>query len=581
MPTIDVTTTSSDFGTLPSDAAQFGSWIQQYVPSTVSIYQAENNDLTYMANMVNGLDNYVDTYGYNSLSFIDSGALQMVAGSYTVDYYGTFSSSGSLVTREVLYDSANGNSGTATGNFQFAGYPVVSSLEAGSTQTGATALEPDPVTPGTNISAALLMNATWNGSYWGGYTTGESEAIGQNSTGQMVQINYYNTNDAFTFQPSTPTTTGFLNFGVPQVDGMGLQVSNFTTGTITDSILVDGFSYSGSSVSVADGYSTAIAGNDVVSITGSGALNIIPGLVTNATAISSVTLYDNAANFEANLSSLETLASEGKLSSIHFTDTTEPTISVLPAVANADAAVFGAVATPYHLDVLPCYAAGTRIATERGEVMVQHLEVGERACLAKGGMAPIVWLGHRQIDCQHHLRPADVMPVRIAAHAFGLGRPRRDLRVSPDHAIFIDEMLIPVRYLLNDSTVRQDHTTTITYWHVELPEHDVLLAEGLPAESYLDTGNRSAFANGGVFVEAQPNFARSIWKKFGCAPLITEGPVFNMVYRRLLAQALALGWTAESLSNGTVLWRGPNDGLNRPFRSSPSPIWALAEAEPG
>jgi hypothetical protein len=575
MPTIDVTTTSSDFGTLPSDAAQFGSWIQQYEPSTVSIYQAENNDLTYMTNMVNGLDEYVNTYGYNSLSFIESNELQMVAGSYTVDYYGTFSSSGSLVTHESVYNSVNGNSGTITGNFQFTGYPVVSSLEAGSTLTGATALEPDPVTPGNNISAALLVNATWNGTYWSGYTTGESDAISQNSTGQMVQINYLNTNDAFSFQPSTPTTTGFLNFSVPQVDGMGLQVSSFTTGTITDSILVDGFSYSGDSVSVANGFAAAIAGNDVVSITGSGALNVIPALVADATTISSVALYDNSVNFEANLSSLESLANEGKLTSVYFTDATEPTISVLPDVAKADAAVFAAIASPYQLDVLPCFAAGTRIWTERGETMVQHLKVGERACLAKGGMAPIVWLGHRQIDCQHHPRPADVMPVRIAAHAFGLGRPSRDVLLSPDHAIFVDEMLIPVRYLLNDATVRQEHATTVTYWHVELPEHGVLLAEGLPAESYLDTGNRSAFANGGVVVEVQPNFARSVWKKFGCVPLITEGPMFNMAYRRLLVQALALGWTAESLGDGTVVWHGPNEALHRPFGSGPSSICAF------
>ena len=56
--------------------------------------------------------------------------------------------------------------------------------------------------------------------------------------------------------------------------------------------------------------------------------------------------------------------------------------------------------------------------------------------------------------CRRHPRPHDVRPVRIAAHAFGLGRPRRDLRLSPDHAVFVDGVLIPVRYLLNGATVR-------------------------------------------------------------------------------------------------------------------------------
>jgi hypothetical protein len=85
--------------------------------------------------------------------------------------------------------------------------------------------------------------------------------------------------------------------------------------------------------------------------------------------------------------------------------------------------------------------------------------------------------------------------VRIAADAFGLGRPQRDVWLSPDHAVFVDDVLIPVRYLLNDATVRQEDVSTVTYWHVELAAHAVLLADGLPCESFLDTGNRGAFTN--------------------------------------------------------------------------------------
>ena len=161
------------------------------------------------------------------------------------------------------------------------------------------------------------------------------------------------------------------------------------------------------------------------------------------------------------------------------------------------------------------------------------------------------------------------MPVRIAAHAFGLGRPRRDMWVSPDHAVFCDGVLIPIRYLLNDATVRQEETATVTYWHVELSEHDVLLADGLPAESYLNTGNRSAFANGGMAVEAHPDFARSVWERRGCAPLVTDGPTFKVIYRRLLAQAIALGWTMEHLDHATVLWKAPDAANRRSIASHP------------
>ncbi len=205
----------------------------------------------------------------------------------------------------------------------------------------------------------------------------------------------------------------------------------------------------------------------------------------------------------------------------------------------------------------PCFAADTRIATERGAVMVQHLVAGDMVRLADGGTAPVVWLGHRRVACRRHMRPADVQPVRIAAHAFGLGRPHCDLRVSPDHAVFVDGVLIPVRYLLNDATVRQDDVEFVTYWHVELPAHAVLLAEGLPAESYLDSGNRNAFANGGGAVQAHPDFSRDVWSRNGCAPLVTAGPARDLVYKRLLAQALALGWGLRDAGAGASTWLPP------------------------
>ena len=81
----------------------------------------------------------------------------------------------------------------------------------------------------------------------------------------------------------------------------------------------------------------------------------------------------------------------------------------------------------------------------------------------------------------------------VAPGSFGTDLPRRALWLSPAHGVFVNGVLIPVRYLINDGSVMQRPCASVTYWHVELPKHSVLLAEGLPCESYLDTGNRSAF----------------------------------------------------------------------------------------
>jgi hypothetical protein len=221
-------------------------------------------------------------------------------------------------------------------------------------------------------------------------------------------------------------------------------------------------------------------------------------------------------------------------------------------VVNAVAAVQMALGRP-----TACFAAGTRIATVCGPVTAENLRIGDLAATESGALRPVAWIGHRRIDCRRHPRPQDVRPVRIAAHAFGLGRPARDLRLSFDHAVFVDGVLIPVRHLLNAATVRQEAAAAITYWHVELDRHDVLLAEGLPAESYLDTGNRAAFANAGRAVTAHPDFARGIWGRQGCAPLVAAGPARERVHRRLLAQAFLLGWRTVDAGAGASTWLAP------------------------
>jgi hypothetical protein len=131
--------------------------------------------------------------------------------------------------------------------------------------------------------------------------------------------------------------------------------------------------------------------------------------------------------------------------------------------------------------------------------------------------------------------------------------PVRDLRLSPDHAVFVRGVLIPVRYLLNGATVVQEEVSLVIYFHVELANaagdavHDVVLAEGLACESFLDTGNRGAFANGGGAVMLHADFALEVWAAKACAPLVREGAVLASVRAGLLARAEALGhrMTAE------------------------------------
>jgi collagen type I/II/III/V/XI/XXIV/XXVII alpha len=190
-------------------------------------------------------------------------------------------------------------------------------------------------------------------------------------------------------------------------------------------------------------------------------------------------------------------------------------------------------------EVLACFAAGTRIRTLSGEVPVERLREGDRILTAAGETKSISWIGHRRIDCRRHPKPRDIWPVRVRAGAFGDMAPCRDLWLSPDHAVSVDGVLIPIKHLINDISIEQVPVHEVIYHHVELPRHEVLLAEGLPCESYLDTGNRSNFANGGGSVALHPDFSCFRWEAEACAPLIVTGPKLDAVVERVSALARA------------------------------------------
>jgi hypothetical protein len=191
-----------------------------------------------------------------------------------------------------------------------------------------------------------------------------------------------------------------------------------------------------------------------------------------------------------------------------------------------------------------CFAAGTRILTNRGEVAVEKLAIGDLVVSSSGRARPIKWLGHREVNFWALPNPRSAFPIRIAQHAFGTNRPSQDLYLSSGHSVCVDlcgEVLIPVGNLVNGATIAQVECDTVTYWHVELDTHDVLIANNLPAESYLAMGNRGYFEERGGLLPATLE-GRSRTHADFCRPVVTEGPVLAFVRQRLLARAEELGW---------------------------------------
>lgn len=200
-----------------------------------------------------------------------------------------------------------------------------------------------------------------------------------------------------------------------------------------------------------------------------------------------------------------------------------------------------------------CFVSGTLIRMADGDRPVEQLRVGDQVLTADGIVRPIVWIGrsslwtgHRTLRGIGQAAHEDSWPIRVAAHALAPGKPYRELYLSPGHALCVpvlNNVFIPVHKLVNGSTIARMPVDMVTYWHVELETHDVLLANGLPAESYIDVDNRYAFETQAA--SAQPSGVPHTLADYA-HPFFEEGPVVDAVRIQLSARAGIMGWTTST-----------------------------------
>lgn len=148
------------------------------------------------------------------------------------------------------------------------------------------------------------------------------------------------------------------------------------------------------------------------------------------------------------------------------------------------------------INLLICVARGTRIATPRGEVPVEDLLPGDLVNTIDGPAQPVRWVGSRVVHRDEMAANPALCPVRIRAGALGPDLPRRDLLVSPQHRILLEDwraqlmfgegqVLVPAKALTNDCSIRLEQGADgVEYFHVLFDDHQIMLTEGLPTESF-------------------------------------------------------------------------------------------------
>ena len=143
-----------------------------------------------------------------------------------------------------------------------------------------------------------------------------------------------------------------------------------------------------------------------------------------------------------------------------------------------------------------CFMAGTMIRTPDGEVAVEELERGDLVLTSDGRSVPVTWLGVQTVS-RLFADPNRVWPIRIKANALADNVPSRDLLISPDHAILVDGVLVQASALVNGSSIARENNVpaTFTYYHVETEDHSLILAQDVPAETFIDNVDRMRFDN--------------------------------------------------------------------------------------
>ena len=188
----------------------------------------------------------------------------------------------------------------------------------------------------------------------------------------------------------------------------------------------------------------------------------------------SVTL-NTGQSVQLNLDGTLTLTGDGDTEEFSFTYTAETTV--------------GTTDTAFVLvDSVPCFVAGTRIATPDGAVMVEALRPGDMVLTRDEGAQPLRWIGERRVEAT-----GDFAPIFIAANTFG---EHGDLFLSPLHRVLIRdslaellfgerEVLVAARDLVNGRSVRRIEGGLVDYVHILFDRHQVVFSEGLQTESFL------------------------------------------------------------------------------------------------
>lgn len=511
-------------------------------PGSISLYQGAN--LVEVFSLHTGMGSFGGTalISGNTIT-INPGVLLATSSGYNVQ-----------VAADAVLDTS-GNAFAGLGTSTGWNFTTAASLGAPSTPTLATMV--------TN-TAAPTIHGTWGGINGGADSL--SVTIGSTtyttSNGLVVS--------GTTWSLALPTLSdGTYSVTVTASRSGGSSISDTTSNELViDTIAPTIASFAMTGSGIAAGGGTVSAGGTVtITLTGDEALVVtgVPTLTLNngGTATYTGGSGTNALTFTYTVGAGDTTAADLTVTAV--------SAGIKDAAGNAlSTSNLGIVGNPSGTLAVTaiCYLRGTMILTDRGEVPIETLAIGDTVVTRRGGLTPIKWIGRQSFG--GNVVDWRGAPVRISAGALGAGMPRRDLWISPGHSMLVGETLLMGHNLVNGVTIVQDASLAqVDYFQIELESHDCVLAEGAWSETYADCRDlRRHFHNADTFHALYPDYVAPETVAL-CAPRPETGAALDAALRPLVARV------AETVSPGPL-----NAWIDRVSDTGRVSGWAMDMANP-
>ncbi|MGD7071103.1 Hint domain-containing protein, partial [Acetobacter sp. AAB5] len=191
-----------------------------------------------------------------------------------------------------------------------------------------------------------------------------------------------------------------------------------------------------------------------------------------------------------------------------------------------------------------CFLAGSMIRTPCGDVAVETLQLGDDVLTFADGQSTVrkvTWAGKAHATVRAGLPDDEAgYPVRILKDTIADGVPYKDMLITSEHCLFFEGRFVPVRMLVNGSSIFYDKSiTSYDYYHVETEEHSVITADGMLTESYLDTGNRRAFRQAGSVMSLGGKIKS--WEDDAAVDLCVDRAFVEPLFCKLAERAASVG----------------------------------------